>query len=98
MNIGFHKDAERELRESIEYYEEHAPDLGSRFASEVEEATQLIARHPGIAHEDRGLRHLVLTDFPYTLIYRVAEETVLILAVSHHSRNHGYWKSRDTQT
>lgn len=41
-----------------------------------------------------GARKLALQGFPYDLIYRIESNTVIILAVSSHSRQSGYWAGR----
>ena len=41
-----------------------------------------------------GVRTWPLKRFPYTLVYRVAGETITVIAVAHQSREPGYWERR----
>lgn len=33
-------------------------------------------------------------DFPFDIVYRYTREEIEIVAIAHHSRRPGYWKSR----
>lgn len=39
-------------------------------------------------------RRFTLTRFPYTIVYRMRETDVYIVAIAHTSRRPGYWKNR----
>ncbi|WP_239190188.1 type II toxin-antitoxin system RelE/ParE family toxin [Candidatus Nitrotoga sp. HW29] len=39
-------------------------------------------------------RSLPLHGFPYSLIYRLQDNTVCVIAIAHHSRRPGYWVGR----
>jgi toxin ParE1/3/4 len=83
------------LLNEIGYLELQAEGLGRRFFSEVLRAENLIAQFPESAPEiAAGIRKRVLRKFPYSLIYTVESEELLILAVAHHSRRPRYWVSR----
>ena len=40
-------------------------------------------------------QHYVLGRYPYSVVYRVREEVVFIVAIAHHSRMPNYWRDRD---
>lgn len=42
MRLEFHPEAELELVEAAAYYEREVPDLGERFATEVQRVTGLL--------------------------------------------------------
>jgi hypothetical protein len=44
--ITFHPDAETEITEAAQYYEEHKIGLGSDFLGEVERGLELISNEP----------------------------------------------------
>jgi len=51
--------------------------------------------NPGLAPEiDSGIRRLVLAKFPFSLIYEVDGEVILIVAVAHLRRRPQYWSER----
>ena len=43
---------------------------------------------------DAPFRRLVILEFPYSLIYSIEADSVLIVAVAHQSREPEYWKTR----
>lgn len=95
IRAAWHPLAKRELFESQDFYEDRAAGLGAAFLESVEAATTVIRRHPhsGTALDD-VLRQSRVTRFPYSLIYRVEEERIFILAVSHDKRRPRYWAGR----
>ena len=95
MKLEFHPEAEQELIEAVLRYEGEVPGLGERFDAEVREATAVLLDYPEIGTTiDTELRKLVLDRFPYSLIYSLSPESVLVLAVAHERRPPGYWAER----
>jgi plasmid stabilization system protein ParE len=80
---------------AAEYYETAVPGLGSRFLVAVRRSTEIALEHPD-AGSRRGTsaRQLVVIGFPYDVVYRVGGEIISVLAVAHHHRRPGYWRSR----
>lgn len=95
MKLEFHSEAELKLIESSVYYEHAVAGLGERFETEVRRATDLLLDSPEIgAPIDRERRKFVLKSFPYNLIHVPSIDAVRILAVAHHRRKPGYWRTR----
>ena len=93
--VKYHEAAEDELLNEIGYLELRANGLGRRFFTEVQTAENLLAQFPESAPEILpGIRKRVLRKFPYSLIYTIEADELLILAVAHHSRRPGYWVGR----
>lgn len=93
--IQYHEAAETELLNEIGYLELRAKGLGRRFYAEVLRAERLIAQFPESAEEIRpGIRKRMLRKFRYSLIYSREKDSILILAVAHHSRRPEYWAGR----
>jgi toxin ParE1/3/4 len=93
--------ADAELAEATEWYlaqgvePEHGLELAERFVDAVERGANLIADQPRLHAEiEPGVRRAVLHDFPYSLIYAIEPDCVLVLAVMHHKRSPGYWRGR----
>jgi toxin ParE1/3/4 len=40
------------------------------------------------------VRRRTLTDWPYGIFYRLRGDELIIIAVAHHRRRPGYWRSR----
>ena len=93
--IEFHAAAQAELDASIAFYESHVEGLGERFLKQVEETTGRIVSSPDAgAPLTGGLRKRLVPGFPFTMIYRVLDDHVVILAIAHQHRRPGYWQQR----
>ncbi len=88
--------AQEEVRDAIDYYKEHSSTAARSFVEEIRRSFAIIKAHPfrGPPTEE-GERRYVARTFPYTIIYRVTDTTVVVLAVAHHRREWGYWRTPD---
>ena len=95
MSFSFHPDAEAELVEAIQYYENIEPGLGQDFTIEAYSAIQRAIAHPRAwaAFED-DIRRSLLNRFPYGILYSEDDDGILIVAVMHLHREPGYWMDR----
>lgn len=92
---AFHPEAMTELEEQAVFYEERSAGLGERFAAQVEAAVSLAAAMPGIGSPYRhGTRRVFPKNFPYSVVYSEAADSLLILAVAPFSRKPAYWRHR----
>ncbi len=95
MICEFHSEAEQEFVEAAAYYERNVTDLGERFGSEVHHAIERLLEYPELGFPiDADLRRLMLTRFPYFLIYSFTTDLLWVVAVAHARRRPGYWRSR----
>ena len=95
MNFHFHPDAEAELSEAIQYYEDVEPGLGQDFAVEVYSAVQRAIAYPRAWKVLEGeVRRALVRRFPYGVLYSAEGDRILIVAVMHLHRDPGYWKGR----
>jgi len=96
MTYRLHPAAEEDLREAAEHYRQRAGNaLSQSFFIEFERSVGLLLRHPGLGAVWRhGKRRLLMSRFPYSVIYVVAGNEIRIVAVAHHSRRPGYWRGR----
>jgi plasmid stabilization system protein ParE len=68
-------------------------DLDVEFLAEVKRVARLIGEQPFAWTEiEPGVRRAVLRRFPYSIIYTLDPDEVLILAVAHQRRRAGYWR------
>jgi toxin ParE2 len=89
--------AQEELGEAVEFYGNRRPGLGRAFLDEVRRGYGQLRREPLIGSPiEFDERKYVLQGYPYNLIYRIEEGTIVVLAVAHHnhSRDYGYWRQR----
>lgn len=91
----FHPDARAEVSQSVEFYEARLEGLGLRFLSPVEQTAERICTSPEAgAPLAGGLRKRIVSGFPYSVIYRVWEDHVYLVAVAHQHRRPDYWRER----
>lgn len=95
MSFRFHPEAERELREAVDYYQEIGPGLGFDLSVEVYAAIQRAVAYPRAwpVLEDE-IRRAIVRRFPYGVLYSEDEGGLLIVAVMNFHRKPGYWKDR----
>lgn len=95
MIIKFHSEAQKELFDSSEFYENQGVGLGDEFIDEIEKVLSVIEQHPssGTKITNKERRFLV-PRFPFGIIYAVDDEQIIIYAIMSLKRKPGYWKSR----
>lgn len=96
MNYFFNPKARIEYLEQISYYESQQAGLGARFLKAFDLAMGKVCQTPlrfKIAHPP-DIRCYRLPSFPYTILYRLAEDEVEVLAVAAHRRKPQYWHQR----
>ncbi|MBV5299957.1 MAG: type II toxin-antitoxin system RelE/ParE family toxin [Rhodoferax sp.] len=97
MQVKFATLAEVELDEATLYYENKVPGLGAQFRDQVEHSARQIGRMPLLYAEIRpAVRRYVLRRFPYSLVYSVEADYVLVIAVAHHKRRAQYWAGQSS--
>lgn len=93
--IGFHPDADAEITEAAQYYEERKAGLGADLLGEVEQALeQILANSEASQRIGRRVRRKPLWRFPYHLIYAVYPDRIRIVACAHQKRRPFYWRKR----
>jgi len=93
--IEFHKAAERELNDTVSFYDELELGLGDRFLDDVDIGLAHIVRNPSAwPIQKEPVRKKVLGTFPYSLLFSIRNSTIFILAVMNQSREPEYWHDR----
>jgi toxin ParE1/3/4 len=91
----FHAEAEFELQAEATYYEQHTKGLGERFAREVEAAVRVACSFPFIGSPYKyGTRRVYPKKFPFSVVYLVRSEEILVLAIAPFAKKPGYWRNR----
>lgn len=94
-SIGFDPDARAEFLAAVEYYEECQLGLGRRFRVALEIELGHIGTMPfryRVLHVP--FRRCLIPAFPYSLVFAIEPEFILILAVAHTKRKPEYWHER----
>lgn len=98
--VSIHAEARAELREAIAWYEREVEGLGAQFHAEMAQAMARLRALPGIGTPVPGIdpqtrvRRVLLSRFPYSIVFRVDDERLVVLAFAHSSRAPAYWASR----
>jgi plasmid stabilization system protein ParE len=86
---------EQEVEEASDWYGSRSEPSRTAFLLEIEQALKHILRRPYTwSRYVGGTRRYVCKTFPYSLIYLVEGDAVVVVAVAHQSRRAGYWKNR----
>ena len=96
--VRFHSAARAEAEAAARWYEEREPGLGADFVTEVERVVDEILQTPATwprCPEDSRARRLVLSRFPFSVVYVITpQRDVVVAAVAHTRRRPGYWTER----
>jgi toxin ParE1/3/4 len=93
--VEFHPIAEEEWLAAYAWYSERSETAARAFLREMDRAVSLISEAPDRWPKyDSETRRFIMTRFPFSIIYRVAEDDVEVIAVAHHKRKPGYWRTR----
>lgn len=95
MSVRLLEPAQAELDEAIGWYAEQAPGLGDAFLLETLKVLKLVEQFPQAWHPlTPEIRRCRLKRFPYSVVYALDAEGILVLAVAHQHRKPGYWRNR----
>ncbi|HYN23557.1 MAG TPA: type II toxin-antitoxin system RelE/ParE family toxin [Pyrinomonadaceae bacterium] len=97
MKISFLLPAQTEFEEAMEYYDEQRTGLGIEFSGEVGQALDRISHYPEAWSQlSSRIRRCLVNRFPYSVIYEVRSELLIIIAIQHHHRKPESWRARVT--
>ena len=95
MDFKFHPEAEKELNQAIDYYEETKSHLGLEFASEIYATIHRIIEFPTAWQVMTSKTRRCLTNrFPFGVIYYIKEDCLIIVSIMHLNRKPNYWLNR----
>ena len=87
--------ADEEMTEAAIFYEGRANGLGTEFLDDLQRAVDKILNNPESGQLIlENFRRSILSRFPFSLIYTIEPESILIIAVAHQRRRPYYWKER----
>lgn len=96
--IRFHPEADREYLSSLTWYRERSSGAALDFEVEFQRAISAIEEAPDrwpvyLSH----YRRYILRQFPFSIVYHIRPDEVLVLAVAHGHRRPGYWRKRTSR-
>ena len=84
-----------EAEAAAQWYAERSLTAAARFVTELDDAEMAILERPEAwPLGDAGTRRYLLRRFPFSVVYRVEDARIVIVAIAHARRRPGYWKHR----
>lgn len=95
VQIRFLTLAEHEVDAAVSWYEEQAAGLSRDFLDELDRAVRLVKIYPLVATQiEPEIRRLLFHRFPYSLIYGIDQDTIVVIAVANQHQEPRYWADR----
>jgi hypothetical protein len=97
LKLRIHRLAVVEIDHAVDYYESCRAGLGAELEVEIDAVLETILQFPHATphwKDRRDRRVAVLDRFPFTLVYQLKADEIVILALAHTSRSPGYWLRR----
>jgi len=93
--LSIRPEAEADMTEAFEWYEERQSALGYEFLAEVHAALRAIAENPHHHHElYKNVRRILTRKFPYKVFFFIEGDRVEVIGVVHAKRHPRVWKRR----
>lgn len=93
--FSFHPDAQSELEQAIEFYDEKRPGLGLELSDEVFASIRRILQNPNAwSKVSANTRRCLIHRFPYGIVYQALADEIFVIAVMHLSRRPNYFQDR----
>jgi len=95
MKVRFLAPAEIEMLEASAYYEMQVHNLGVNYLDIIEEAITEISENPKTwPVVGQGIRRRLVRRFPFSILYIIDDNTIIIVAVMHQKQKPNYWIDR----
>jgi plasmid stabilization system protein ParE len=95
FTVIFTQAARAELIKAQDWYESEASGLGRRFRQAIDALAERMSANPRqFPIVLKNVRRALLRRFPYSLFFLVEDETVLVIACFHASRDPLQWQNR----
>jgi len=95
MRVAYLDAASYEFDEAIAYYNEERAGLGFEFADEIKQTLERIKNYPEAwTPLSKRTRRSQVHRFPYSVIYEVRGDFLIIVAIQHNRRKPENWRSR----
>ncbi|MEW4568585.1 type II toxin-antitoxin system RelE/ParE family toxin [Tautonia sp. JC769] len=95
IDVRFHPEAQAEYQDALAWYQVRSRQAAERFEAETDRVLDLIQANPGLFPKyDEEHRFVMLRRFPYSLVYQVQPDQILVVAVAHSRRSADFWQGR----
>lgn len=95
MKVKFLTLARQEVDDAFAWFNERAEGKGVDFLDELDRVVRLVKAYPLASIEiEPEIRRCLFARFPYSLIYGIEDEIIVVIAVAHAHRSPRYWVDR----
>ena len=99
MILRILEEAQAEISEASRWYDRRRSGLGEDFLRELSSSLREIEAHPSRfpklrSRKARHCRRRHVRRYPFSIIYNVRIDEILVIAVVHGHRRPGYWYGR----
>lgn len=95
MTLRFEAEAAEELYRAVQYYEGQSAGLGGELLDDLDRVAGLLVASPNLGSPGpSGTRRILLSRFPFVVVYKFWEDEPVVVAFSHQRQRPGYWLDR----
>ena len=90
-------EVDADLRKAEMWYEKQRPGLGAEFLRAVRQAISALPQNPfrnPVRNRRFDVRWSYSRPFPYRIVYRVIDDTVVVYTILHAARHESHWQNR----
>jgi plasmid stabilization system protein ParE len=94
-SVRYHPEAAEEVQGAVDWYRQRSAEAATGFIAELDYALEQVTALPETWPEYiENTRRYVFRVYPYSLVYRLIGDDIVVVAVAHAKRKPGYWSSR----
>jgi plasmid stabilization system protein ParE len=95
VKVRFLTLAQQEVDDAVLWFDQRVEGKGFAFLNELDRVVRLVQAYPLAATEiEPEIRRFLFARFPYSLIYGLDGDTIVVVAVAHLRRLPRYWVNR----
>jgi plasmid stabilization system protein ParE len=100
VNLRILAEAEAEIESARRYLTQQASHLGDRFIADLQETLDAVSERPErfskleTLADSSPYRRALLSIFRYAVVFEILSDEILVVAVTHTSREPNYWLDR----
>jgi toxin ParE1/3/4 len=95
MQVVIHNHVREEILQAADWYEQQSTGLSQKLLKEFKDVLDDIKAFPEMGTlVEEGIRRRVLKYYPYSIIYRLLPDKLLIVGFMHHKRSLYTWRYR----
>jgi plasmid stabilization system protein ParE len=95
VNVRFLTPVQQEVDDVFVWFEKHAEAKGVDFLDELDRVVRLVNTYPYVSPQiELEIRRCLFARFPYSLVYGLDHDTIIVIPVAHTRRAPHYWVDR----